>query len=281
MSFSDIGAIIKKELGSNEGKSNEVKAFELFSKGLKPLDVIMKLNMKTEEVKKLYTEYQSLCGLDRLNEIYGKLGEDIEPFFRLYKNMKEQGFGPQEIVKAAKAGNDLPILELRYENLKDDVDQIENTKQNLISEKESLENGIAVSRTIIANLDQVIEKKTKEIKSLDSKQQMLLDGILRLMGNKEYKKVKDIAREQVATILSDKKALLTVSLIAVLQALTLNPEKHILISSLSNGVGNQSYYIEQHRKELLELAEENQDKLASELVNTTMNSVFSQQVSST
>ncbi|MEP6576860.1 MAG: hypothetical protein ABJB85_10570 [Nitrososphaerota archaeon] len=65
------------------------------------------------------------------------------------------------------------------------------------------------------------------------------------MGNKEYKKVKDIAREQVASVLNDKRALLTVTLIAVLQAFTLNPEKNILISSLSNG-NSQSYYIERH-----------------------------------
>ncbi len=277
MSFSDIGAIFKREFGTEEDahESKDVQAFELFAKGLKPLDVIMKLNMQVDQVKRLYTEYQSLRGLDVINDIFKELGDDTEQFFQLYKNMKEQGFGPEEIAKAAKAGNDLPILELRHENLKDEVERIENKNQNLISEKESLDNVIAVSKTIMANLDQLIEKRTHESKSLDSKQQMLVDGILRLMGSKEYRKIKEIAREQAETILKDKKGLLAVTLFAILEAMKLDPGKQILLSDVQNFNGNQSYHIELQKKELIELAEQLHDKLANELVNTTMNSVFS------
>jgi hypothetical protein len=47
MSFGDISAIIKKEFRGSEDDKNtkEVQAFELFSKGRKPLDVVMKLSM--------------------------------------------------------------------------------------------------------------------------------------------------------------------------------------------------------------------------------------------
>lgn len=136
---------------------------------------------------------------------------------------------------------------------------------------DSLRNDIAISGNLVANLNQVIEGKTKEVKSLDCKQQRLLDGILRLMGTKEYKKVKDIAREQVDTIMNDKKTLLAVMLFAILEALKLDPEKQILISNLSSCGGGQSYIVEQHRKELLGLSEQIHDKIANELVNTTVN----------
>ncbi len=186
MSFGYISTIIKKEFGSNEDdKSKEVKAFELFSKGLKPLNVIMKLNMKTDEVKNLHTEYLNLCELVRINEICKELGEDVEPFFRLYKIMKEQGLGPEETVKAVKYGNDLPILELKHESLKEEIKQIEDKKQILISESENLENVIALSRNVITNLDQGIEQRTRDVQTLDYRRKNLAGGILEFMSSKE------------------------------------------------------------------------------------------------
>jgi hypothetical protein len=275
MSFGDISTIIKKEFESGaEDKNKEVQAFELFSKGLRPLDVIMKLNMKTDEVKKLYTEYQSLCGLERINDIYTELGEDIEPFYTLYKITKEQGLGTEEIVETVKHGNELPILELKYENLKDELKLIENEKNDLVSEQENLANVISVSRTIIANLDQVIEQKTREIEALNCQKKKIASNLLYLMGSKEYKKVKDIAHQQVETNLKDKRALLLVSLVAIIEALKLDPEKQILIFNVPNNSSNSSYYLEQQRKELLELAEQVHNELANNLVSVTMNSVF-------
>jgi len=275
MSFRDISSIIKREFGTKEEEhvSIDSQVLKLFSKGLKPLDVIFKLNMKADEVKKLYTEYQSLSGLERINTMYKELGENIEPFFKLYKIMKEQGLSPEEIAKAARAGNDLPILELKYEGLKEQARKIQDKKQNLISEKENLESAIGVSRTVIANLDEGIQKRMNEIKSLDRKQRKLRDSILNLMHSKEYKKVKEIAHKEARTILNDKKALLTVTLVAVLQAFKLNPERLIFISTFSSDENNQSYFSEQHKNELLELAEKIRDELTTQLVNTVMNSV--------
>jgi hypothetical protein len=269
ISFSDIGTIFKKEFGTNgDDESFEVKAFELFSKGLKPLDVIMKLNMKADEVKKLYTEYQGLSGLGKLNTMYEELGENIEQFFQLYKIMREQGFGAEEIVKAIKYGNDLPLLGLKYESVKEQLKLTEDKKQNLISEQQDLDNATAVSRTIIANLDHGIQKRTNAVKSLECKERNLIDRILNLMHTKEYKKVEEIARCETRTILNDRKTVLKLILFALIQAFRLNPEKQILISAATNN--------EYQRSELLELAENILDMLTEELVKGTMDSVFGQ-----
>lgn len=275
MSFGDIGRIIKNEFGGHENeKSKEAQAFGLFTKGLKPLNVVMKLNIKSDEVKRLYREYQSLRELERVNEICDELGDDIESFTRLYKTMKEQGLGPKEVTNAVRYGNELSILELKYENTKEQLKQIENKKQNLISEQQDLEAETAVSKSIIANLDIGIQNRTNEIKSLKRNRQDMINGVLELMRTKEYKKVKEIAHREAETILNDKKVLLSVTLFAVLQAFKLKPESQILISTRWNSENNQSYFAQQQKNELLELAGKIQSELTTQLVNTTAKSVF-------
>jgi hypothetical protein len=275
MSFSDIGAIIKKEFGSNEDdKNKEAQVLQLFSKGLKPIDVIMKLKCKIDEVKQLYTEYQSLCGFGRMNDMYEELGVDTELFFRLYKMMKEQGLGPEQILNAVKYGNDLPMLELKYEGLKERVKRVEDKRQNLSSDRENLESAISVSRTVITNLDQVIEQKTREVESLNCQKKKIGSNILYLMGSKEYKRVNDVARQEVETTLKDKRALLLVTLVAVIEALKLDPEKQMLLSDKLDGGGSNPYFLEHQRKELLELAEQIQIRLANDIIKMAVNSPF-------
>ena len=91
------------------------------------------------------------------------------------------------------------------------------------------------------------------------------------MGSKEYRKIKDIARQQIETTLKDKRAVLLVSLVAIVEAFKLDPEKQILISNLPNNGANQPYYMEQQKKELFEVAERLNDSLANKLVNETIN----------
>ena len=68
----------------------------------------------------------------QLNKIYDELGDEIEPFIRLYKAMEEQGIGTEEIINTVRYGNELPILELKYEKVNSDVMEIEDRKQTPI-----------------------------------------------------------------------------------------------------------------------------------------------------
>ncbi len=63
-----------------------------------------------------------------------------------------------------------------------------------------------------------------------------------LWDSKEYRKIKDIARQQIETTLKDKRALLLVTLVAIIEAFKLDPEKQILISNVPNDGGYQPYY---------------------------------------
>ena len=63
MSFSDIGAVIKREFGTEKLElSRDAQVLKLFAKGTKPIDVAIKFNISPDEVQRLHREYRSLCG---------------------------------------------------------------------------------------------------------------------------------------------------------------------------------------------------------------------------
>jgi transcriptional regulator len=67
MSFSAIGAILKKATEENETSkeqtekmSQAAQAYKLFSDGKSPVDVAIELNLRQAEVTELYKEYWNL-----------------------------------------------------------------------------------------------------------------------------------------------------------------------------------------------------------------------------
>ena len=155
--------------------------------------------------------------------------------------------------------------------------EIEDRKQTLLLEIQNLEGTIEVSRNVITTMNQVLEQRKNEVKSLDCQKQNIADNIIFLMGSKRYGKIKDIACQQVETTLKDKRALLLIALVAVIEAFKLDPEKQILLSNASTDGGYQPYNLEEQREHLLELAEQIHSELANDLMNATMNSTFDKQ----
>ena len=278
MSFSDIGAIIKREFGSEKLElSRDAQVLKLFAKGTKMIDIAIKFNVSANEVKRLHREYRDLCGMEELNKIYNAHGDEIESFVQLYKAGKEQGLSTEEIINSVRYANDLPILELKYDKVKDEVREIEDRKQNLISEIQNLDDTSEISRNVITSIDQVLNQKRKEVKSLEYEKQKLQNTILWMMGFKEYKKIKSIARQQIETSLNDKRALLMVALVSTIEAVKLDPEKQILFSNIPRDTNGQSYYLEQQRKQLLELSEHFFNKFANDIVNMTISTFVDKQ----
>ena len=126
-----------------------------------------------------------------------------------------------------------PFLSSSTKKRISDVREIEDRKQDLLSEIQNLEGTIEVSRNIMTSIDQVLEQKRKEIKSLECEKQKLQNTILWIMGSKEYRKIKDIARQQIETTLKDKQALLLVALVAIIEAFKHDPEKQVLLINVS------------------------------------------------
>ena len=274
MSFGDISSIIKKEFPEDQQITKETEVLKALAKGEKLLDIAIKFNLSANEVERLHKEYRSLVGMDELNRIYKDLGADLENFVQLYTIMKKQNLSSEDIVKAVKYGNDLSLLEMKYGKLKNEVKQLEDQKQDLIYENQDLEKVVTISRNILVCLDKLYEQRTKEVETLDRQRKNLAGEILEFMETKEYKKIKNTARQEIETVLKDKRPLLLATLVAVIEAFKQNPEKQILLSAASSYGDNNQFYLEQQKKELLELAEHVHNEFSNNLVNATMNSFF-------
>ena len=95
MSFSAIGAILKKAEKENETSkeqtekmSQAAKAYKLFSDGKSPVDVAITLNLRQAEVSEFYGEYWKLKQLYDLSRVYEEIKGDIHSFVNLYRLIK-------------------------------------------------------------------------------------------------------------------------------------------------------------------------------------------------
>jgi len=95
MSFSVIGAILKKATEENETSkeqtemmSQAAKAYKLFSDGKSPVDVAITLNLRQAEVTEFYREYWKLKQLYDLSRVYEEIKGDIHSFVNLYRLIK-------------------------------------------------------------------------------------------------------------------------------------------------------------------------------------------------
>ena len=74
MSFSRISQIINRFEGVNSDEkvpvSKETKALKLFSEEKDPVSVAIELDMKIDEIKRLYMEYLNMKGFDDLTKFY-------------------------------------------------------------------------------------------------------------------------------------------------------------------------------------------------------------------
>jgi hypothetical protein len=70
--------------------SKDTQAFKLFSEGKKPIEVAIRLDLKADEVDRLYQQFWKLEGLYQLNLIYKEIRRYLPSFLNLFKIMKQQ-----------------------------------------------------------------------------------------------------------------------------------------------------------------------------------------------
>ncbi len=87
MSFSEIGSIkrrhygeakveTKKEEGSGVALSKDTKVFKLFELGKTPIQVTIELDLKSDEVSRLYKQWLELKHLHEVKQLYEERKQD-------------------------------------------------------------------------------------------------------------------------------------------------------------------------------------------------------------
>jgi DNA-binding NarL/FixJ family response regulator len=146
MSFSRISKIINEYEGTNSEKkvpvSKDTKALKLFKKGKDLVYVTTKLDMKPEDIKKMYLEYLNLQGLPSLKDMHNELGNSLPSFVQAYKKIVRSGIGIDKVIRVAEILDEIPQIQNQYNELRDNVQQLFQLKYSVTGELNRLKNQI-------------------------------------------------------------------------------------------------------------------------------------------
>ena len=219
MGFKDIADIINEYTGEDKRvnkpeKSKDSRAFELFLQGKQSVEVAIELDMPADKVEELHVQYWRLSKLDDLEILYHEAEYSLSLLLRLHEILKDKRITNEkdicELIEIVKHG--LPDIRNRFEDLLNQVTVLENEKAELSA------NILGLRNSIYAN-NEIISKQNTQLRALDRKRRVL--EVMLQDANKEpnYNKVIEIVDQR----LNDKKTLLVVALIAILQTLKVNP----------------------------------------------------------
>jgi hypothetical protein len=176
LSFSDIGTIVRKINGQDNGaemkdlkcKTKDTQAFWLFSRGKKPIDVAIELDLSASQVHEMQEEFWALTDLHELAFVYGKIKNFLPSFLKLFQSLKEFGMLNEESLSnfLKYAGHDLPELTYRMQHLANEVIDLESKKKLSIDALAQLtdtlswyHNNIELNKQILSDLDKKINQK--------------------------------------------------------------------------------------------------------------------------
>jgi hypothetical protein len=175
LSFADIGKIVRKINGQNNNsgldlkdKSIETRAIYLFSIGKMPLEIAIELNMPATEVHDMQEEFWALNQLHELAFVYSEIKNFLPSFLKLFHLLKDcKMLNEKYLLEFLKyAGQDLPELTYRMQQLANEVIDLESKKKQSIDALAQLSDtlswyhrNIKLNKQILSDLDKKINQK--------------------------------------------------------------------------------------------------------------------------
>jgi hypothetical protein len=227
----DIKPIIDKayeEKERQQHKSLFIHACELFSKGKKPLEVAITLNLGQAQTTQYYADYLKLIGLEDITKLYIEFKGDISYFVNLCKAAKAAKMGiPQVINLLSIANNYLPSVQCRYNELQNENNilqsiitdkfvEVQNLNGQIRDKRESLE-AIKLESVREAALLQGLRQQTAKVQTFVYNYKN---------NNEEYIEVIKSIENKISDFLSDKKTFLKIAIISVIESMRNDPEKY-------------------------------------------------------
>ena len=167
LSFRDIKKIKDKYFETDDDSaqnSKRSKALTMMEEGTPDLDIAIELNLSSGEIGEVRQEYLKLKGEDQLLGIYRRIGGKIEPFLVLYEMMNKEELLPEEAIWALQdfgsfenINKQFTHLTKRLRPLREEVDQLQNQKQELFSEIEGMTDKLEQLEIRKQNLDSILQ----------------------------------------------------------------------------------------------------------------------------
>ncbi len=153
ISLRTIGQILNRITGDDENekeqrikdKSDYAKAFKMFQDGRPLTEVAIELDIESPTVICYYEDYLKLANMRKLVCVYNELKDDLTLFLDLYRRIKKEGLGKQQIVELLRCPNRLLDLQKRADLYNDHIWELHYKKLKLEKEIEEKKKSLLLS----------------------------------------------------------------------------------------------------------------------------------------
>jgi hypothetical protein len=195
--------------------------------------------------------------------------------------MKEKGMSIDQVVNAVEiAIHKLPYMENLYRQAKDQAEKMQRTVQRLANDIEALKYKISVLDKTAFSCELDFQRKQQQLLELTDKKDRLEKLIANTLNNGEgYSKLRQIVKENVKSVLSDNRKIISISFVALIQTLKDDPEMVKLIQNIpsvnddkqhkDNNI-NITQYLESNKDRIMDLSEKNYENLVEVLTNNVI-----------
>jgi hypothetical protein len=119
----------------------------------------------------MYREYWRLKRLHKLYLIHKETNGKLRPFLKLYRLMKEKDMGLEQVVNVVDTAiHKLPYMENLYEQVTDQIDKMQRTRQGLVNDIAGLERKLSVSDITAFSCEQERMRTEQRVQGLADKQ---------------------------------------------------------------------------------------------------------------
>jgi hypothetical protein len=221
-----------------------VIAYELFTKGSTPLQVVTELKLSEEDTTRYYVEYLRLKKLPNLGSLLERLRvpEKISAFIELTNLALAEHMRASQVVQLLKMANSpmhgMHNIEENIKKYRWIIAHLRETRRKQGIELFTLDNKIRSANDILKQLNQVIKIREEELAAVLDKKikyELMAEQFI-ANNNKIFTKIQTTAKDKVNALLTEYKGrkLLEFALAAVVEALRQRqePYRELLFKSM-------------------------------------------------
>jgi hypothetical protein len=219
---------INQQIEDSVDPPANIKAYELFTKGLTPLQVASELELSEEDTTRYYKEYLRLKQLPNLGYLLERLRvpEKISAFIELTNLALAEHITAKEVLQLLKMANSrvdgMYNIEQNIEKHRWIIANLRKTKHKEQLELAALHNKISSANGMLKQYNLAVKVKKEELASiLDKKIKYKLMVEQFIVNNETYLKIQTVAKDKVNAFLTEYngRKLLEFALTAVAEAL--------------------------------------------------------------
>ncbi|HEY7572954.1 MAG TPA: hypothetical protein VH796_16465 [Nitrososphaeraceae archaeon] len=227
----DIKFILNKVEPERSSLSIPAQAYRLFSEGKTPIEVAIILNIREPEATQFNLEYWKLIRLDSLYRIYRENNGSISTLVELHRRMKAEGLTVEHVIKLLlTAKSELQSIERVCQDLKREAADTTAKNFNAAGIFQRLSNDISEESKVLDHYRESCKKERLELDKLHLKK-IRLGSLVRQFqdNNKTLQRIKEFVRQIVEQSLVNRRSVLTLAFLSVINACRRDPVKFNII----------------------------------------------------